>query len=177
MAGPAKGLTRVCVTLVALVTLGGCGLIGDDLSDKPTITQQQAVQRVDELVSAAVSGVKPQPRLVAEEGFTLARRCSDPTDGGSTDRIIVSKRFWLQDVPVAKHAGVARQIRANLVKQGHTVETTRGIEKNQPEIFARSRPDDFLMSITSSGGGPLSIGASSPCIWQNGTPGQTPTLY
>lgn len=177
MAGLAKGLTWAGMTLGAATLLGGCGLFGAEVSDEPTMTQQQAAQRVDDLVNAAVSGVKPQPRLVAEEGFTLARRCTDPADGGSTDRIIVSKRYWLEDVPPEKHGDIARQIQAKLVKQGYTIDKAQGIEKNQPEIFARTRPDDFLMSLTWSGGGPLSIGASSPCIWQNGTPGETPTLY
>ncbi|MEV8636480.1 hypothetical protein AB0395_33020, partial [Streptosporangium sp. NPDC051023] len=55
-------------------------------------------------------------------------------------------------------------------QQGHYIE---GVSPNGLNISGRSRPDDFLLSLASTGPDDnvvLSLGASSYCIWPNGTP-------
>lgn len=174
------GRKSVVTTLFAIAvwTLGGCGLIGGSVSDETTINQSQAEARIDELIVQSTAGLDPKPRLVRNENWELADKCIDPADGGSEDRIIVTKSYWLRDIPKFEpNARIAEQIKANLERHGHRIDPkTNGLGTEKPEIFARSRPDDFLMSLEWNASGALSFGATSPCIWQTGTPGVKPTL-
>ncbi|MQA95715.1 MAG: hypothetical protein GEV11_14080 [Streptosporangiales bacterium] len=162
---------------MTLWALTGCGLFGGAVSDKPTINQDQAEARIDELIAEAMKGLDPKPRLERFEEHDLLRRCLDPADGGSEDRVVVSKRYWLEDIPKKEpNAQIAEQVIANMKKAGHSVFSTNGLGTDKPEIFIASRPDDFRMSLIGSADGSLSIGATSPCVWQGGTPGGEPTL-
>lgn len=157
--------------------LVSCGILGDGVSDKPTIDQSQAEARIDQLIAQATGELDPEPELERFGDLDLLRRCVDPSDGGSEDRVVLSKRFWLRGIPKTKpNASIAEQVMANLEKNGHKVYASSGLGTAKPEIFAASQPDDFRLSLTWNASGALSIGATSPCIWQTGTPGLKPTL-
>lgn len=161
----------------ALLILTGCGLIGGTVPDKPTISQSQAEARIDELIAQATEGLEPKPRLERFEGLNLLRRCQNPSEGGSENRIIVSKRYWLDGIPKKEpNVEITEKVVANLKKRGHDIYSSTGLGTDTPEVFVATRPDDFRMSLIGSADGSLSIGATSPCIWQGGTPGGEPTL-
>lgn len=142
------------------------------MSDKPTVTQEQADQRVEELIQAATAGVDPKLRLEREidpPGDLM--HCLDPSDGGSEERIQVSRKYWLRDLPADEKSNVARQILAHWKSQGYTIDRAAGLETGEPNIFGWTKPNEFSFSVQTTSDGEMSIGTTSPCIWQSGTPG------
>src|SRR5216683_2000080 len=157
------------VLALASVVLAGCGSAGGSVNGK-TITYEQANTRVDQLIQYAVAVISPKPRLEAIVFQSGVQQCLGPTDGGSNKRIYVTKNYWLRGVPTDQNVAVATQVKDYWGRQHFLIETATGFDKGQPDISARSYPDDFLLSLSWSADGSLSMGASSPCIWTNGTP-------
>jgi hypothetical protein len=54
-------------------------------------------------------------------------------------------------------------------KQGCTINTSGGFSSNQPAIYGETR-DAFLISLDSDSKNALFMGATSPCIYPDGTP-------
>ncbi|MEU0572861.1 hypothetical protein ABZ297_46705 [Nonomuraea sp. NPDC005983] len=48
--------------------------------------------------------------------------------------------------------------------QGHLI-VTHGFDIGRPDVSGRTRPDDFLLSLSWTEGDVLGIGATSPCVW------------
>lgn len=159
------------VMFALLMTLSGCSLWKDDVSEQPTITQAEAEKRVEALIQATADQITPKPRLERLiQPDTDLHRCIDPADGGSEDRIVVSREYWLREIPEKQNADVARQVKSYWEAQGHRITEASGLERNQPDVLGRTRPDDFLIGIEWSTDGALRLGATSPCIWPDGTP-------
>lgn len=160
-------MPRVCFLIMIFAALAtGCGTSGGDV-DKPTITQAQALARVEQLIKETADMIKPGPRLELDRTSLELAKCHSPTDGGSEDRVIVDRGYYLRDIPKDQIGQVAKQIREYWQQQGHIIE---GFSKDGTTIAAHSRPDDFLLSLDGTGDDVLLLGASSPCVWPNGTP-------
>ncbi|MQA98458.1 MAG: hypothetical protein GEV11_29120 [Streptosporangiales bacterium] len=145
--------------------------------DKPTITQAQAEKRIEDFAKATAEQLDPKPRLARiNQPTSDLHNCIDPADGGSEDRIVVSRAYWLEDIPEAKNADIARQIMEYWKRQGHSIDSAEGLDENQPSIHGYTKPDDFEIGVEWSTDGSMSFGATSPCIWQDGVPGKSPTL-
>ncbi|MGV9774546.1 hypothetical protein [Streptosporangium sp. NPDC003464] len=141
--------------------------------DRPTMTQAQALARVEQLIKETVAVIRPEPRLDLYRPSLNVNSCLDPTDGGSEERVVINRSYYLRDIPRDQVGEVARQIKQHWERQGHYIE---GVSKNGLNIAGRSQPDDFLISLASTGDDDvLNLGASSPCIWPNGTPGPSTT--
>ncbi|MET8156100.1 alpha/beta hydrolase [Sphaerisporangium sp. NPDC005289] len=80
-----------------------------------------------------------------------------------------AKKF-LRDISKAKVSAVAGQVQAYWKRQGHLIQA---VSKTGTSISGRSRPDDFLLSLSLTGDDVLTLGAGSPCIWPSGTPDST----
>lgn len=169
-------MPRPIPILIAITILAtGCtaGIGNSEQSKKgnvneSTMNQEQALARVEQLIKETVQAIKPKPRLDLFQPSLITQSCLDPTDGGSQERIIINRIYYLRDIPRDQLSRVAQQVRQYWEKQGHLITNTSADGLN---IFGRSRPDDFLISLQSSGDDLLNLGASSPCIWPNGTPG------
>ncbi|NYF43902.1 hypothetical protein [Streptosporangium sandarakinum] len=162
-------MQRFVVLMIALIVLSA-GCTGKETMDHPAITKEKALGRVEQLIKEAISGVNPQPRLDLDQLSLTVDHCLDPTDGGSKDRIVVGRGYYLRDVPKDRLAEVSRQVRQTWEQRGHHVS---GVSLDGIGFTGRSRPDDFLFSLLvadSDGGEVLNLGVSSPCIWPNGTP-------
>ncbi|MEV7012634.1 hypothetical protein [Streptosporangium sp. NPDC051022] len=134
----------------------------------PTMTQVQALARVEQLIGETVAVITPKPRLDLDRPSLTPDNCLDPSDGGSKDRIVIDRGYYLRDIPKDQARKVAGQIKRYWEQQGHHIE---GVSPNGLTVAGRSRPDDFLLSLTSTGDdNVLLLGISSPCIWPNGTP-------
>ncbi|MEU9832664.1 hypothetical protein AB0D67_14135 [Streptosporangium sp. NPDC048047] len=159
-------LAAIIVVVVVIVT----GCTGGDAVDKPTMTEAQALARVEQLIKETAAVVQPKPRLDLYAPSLNPNMCLDPTDGGSEDRIVVNRSYYLRGIPQDKVSEVVGQIKSYWEQQGYRIS---GVSANGRNITGRSRPDDFLLSLLSAYDGDdvvLSMGASSPCIWPNGTP-------
>lgn len=163
-------MRRLLPIITVAVLIAGCTGSPDNTGgelDEPTMTQAQALSRVEQLIRDTAGAIEPKPTLELDQKSRNEHSCLDPTDGGSEDRVIVYRGYNLRDVPEDQVAKVAEQVRQQWVRQGHLIETA---SQDGLNIFGRSRPDDFLLSLQRNGDGSLNLGASSPCVWPNGTP-------
>lgn len=159
-------LTVMIVVVAILVT----GCTGGGAVNEPTMTETQALARVEQLIKETAAVIKPKPRLDLYRPSLNPNSCLDPSDGGSKDRIVVNRSYYLRDIPQDQLAEVARQVKQYWEQQGHYIE---GIAQNDLDMSGRSRPDDFLLSLAATGDSGdilLGLAATSPCVWPNGTP-------
>ncbi|RSN08335.1 hypothetical protein DMB42_19985 [Nonomuraea sp. WAC 01424] len=165
----------VRLIIAAVVLVAGCapgGTVGGAMNpaaDKPTITKAQALTRIEQLIDGTASAIRPKPQLDLYQPSLNDGLCLDPQDGGSEDRIVVSREYHLRGLPTTEDAlkEVIAEVKAYWQSQGHDIS---GENENGLQLYAHSRPDDFLMSIGWAAGNVLTLGANSTCLWPNGTP-------
>jgi len=160
-------MTRRFVVIVAAVAVVSCSSPKPEVPVKNTITRQEANDRVDKYISDSVTSLAPSPRL-EPLGREDAGDCSDPTDNGPLGRVIASRDYWLRDVPKSRNAEVV----ASLVRwwQDHDFVVRNDDRPKENWVLVENRVDGFRMSVQESSQGDLSLGATSPCVWPNGTP-------
>lgn len=143
-------------------------------ADKPTITKAQALVRIEQLVNETAGVIHPKPELELHRPSLNDGPCLDPTDGGSEERLVISRTYYLRGLPKDEDAlrKIVIEVKAYWQEQGHYIS---GEHENGLQLYGRSRPDDFLMSIGRVAGNVLSLGAASTCLWPNGTPEPSPT--
>jgi hypothetical protein len=153
------------IVLTVLVSLSGCGWRA---GMSPTLNEQQATDRVQQHIDDTVAIIQPTPRL-ERQSFVASRPCDLPSDNGPLGRITVGHIYWLREVPVERNAEVFATVERYWVNNGWLV-LADDTSSEAPFLSVENREDSFRMSLSSSIDGQLSIGASSPCIWPNGTP-------
>ncbi|MBO3746835.1 hypothetical protein J5X84_12220 [Streptosporangiaceae bacterium NEAU-GS5] len=137
------------------------------MPDRPTITKAQALERIQELIDGAAAAVVPKPKLELYKPSLRDATCDQPTDGGSKDRIVVHREYYLNGIPKDQLKDASRKIKTYWEQQGHYID---GVAPDGIGIYARSRPEDFYLALSWSEGDVLLLGSTSTCIWPNGTP-------
>lgn len=165
---PGSGLALVVVMLVLVLT--SCD---SDGGKQPvnTITQQEANNRVEQYVRDAVSALSPAPRL-EPLGHEEAGDCSDPTDRGPGGRVLANRSHWLRDIPRENNPAVIDTLMKWWSEHNFAVLNDERPKSNY--VHVENRSDGFRMYVQESAQGSLSLGATSPCVWPNGTPGPKP---
>ncbi|MEV8566815.1 hypothetical protein AB0436_14820 [Streptomyces sp. NPDC051322] len=125
---------------------------------------------MEQLIRETADALTPRPKLELYEPGSATAQCLDPTDGGSEKRRVVSRVYWLRGVGKADNQRLGQQVLHLWKKQGQLITSATGVGTDKPEIHGGSKPDDFLIALEASDNGWLSIGATSPCIWPQGTP-------
>ncbi len=143
-----------------------------------TLDQQQATDRVEEHVAAAVAALPASPRM--EIASELRTECDDPTDFGPKGRIQVSRRYWLADLDRTRNPEYFDALHEYWLANGYRVledARDRAVEDMQtgevrpaPMLWVEHADDGFRMNLVSSVGGDLSLVTTSPCIWPSGIP-------
>src|SRR5690349_9547869 len=90
--------------------------------DRPTITKAQALARIDQLIQGTVAAIDPKPKLELDKTSLADDRCVDPADGGSEDRIVVGRGYYLHGVPKDRLKDVAQKIKTYWEQQGHHID-------------------------------------------------------
>ena len=91
--------------------------------------------------------------------------CSNTSGVGFDGRVQPGRTYWIRGLDPARYNSYFDTMRAWLPAHGWTIET------NKDSFLNAYRTDDgFTMSLEANNKGGLSIGASSPCVWPNGTP-------
>ncbi|MEV4889050.1 hypothetical protein AB0K48_06645 [Nonomuraea sp. NPDC055795] len=153
-------LLRILAFLPALL-LAGCTM------SSPTITQDQATMRVEQLIRDTAAALTPKPRLELITHGTGPAACTHEND--SPGRISVNRAYWLRDIPKAANPDIARQVRAHWEAQGHRIVSTGGLDVGHPSIGGESRPDGFILALTWVAGDNLYLASTSTCVWPSGT--------
>ncbi|MFG6192513.1 hypothetical protein [Nonomuraea sp. JJY05] len=163
----------VRLIIAAAVLIAGCapgGALGGAMNasaDKPTITKAQALARIEQLINGTVAVMHPKPELELHQPSLNDSLCLDPVDGGSEDRLIINRTYYLRGLPKDSLKEVVAQVKAYWQSQGHYIEAQ---SENGLQLYGRSRPDDFFITIGWTEGDVLTLGSTSTCLWPNGTP-------
>ena len=156
-----------CATFAALV-LTGCNTgFGQRADMEETITQDEAAEKIEQHVTDAVAAL-PDTVELEPLGPVAFASCDDPTDGGPKDRVTVSQRQWLTGLPAEDNEQNADLLYDYWVSNGYRV--IHDLRPDELFVTAESETDAFNVSVQASDEGSLSIGASSPCVWPEGTP-------
>ena len=132
----------------------------------PTITETEARDQVEAYVRDAF-GVLPAP--AARELFSRNRsECTDPTDNGPAGRFEISATYEVTGLKPDTFAAHFEAVLKWWRGHGFTVLTDR--RPADQYVFARNERDGFDMSLQANELGKLYLGATSPCVWPNGTP-------
>ncbi|MGH3873872.1 MAG: hypothetical protein ACRDSR_20605 [Pseudonocardiaceae bacterium] len=132
-----------------------------------TLTEQQAKDRVEEHITDAVAALPVPARLEVQSTDRVP--CDDPTDQGPLGRIIVAKTYWLRDLLAERNKEIFDAVESYWLSHDYRVLDDHR-ELRVPAFFAENNTDAFRMSLQSNVRGDLSISATSPCVWPNGTP-------
>jgi hypothetical protein len=136
---------------------------------EPTLNEQQATDRVQRHIGDTVAVIQPPPRLEIQSPLHTMQ-CDIPSDNGPLGRIVISRGYWLEGIPVERNAEVFAAVERYWVNNGWVILNDDTSSEARPFLSVENRADSFRMSLQTSVDGELSIGASSPCVWPNGTP-------
>jgi len=132
----------------------------------PTITETQAHDQVEAYVRDAFAAL---PAPAARQLFSRNRsECTDPTDDGPAGRFEISATYEVTGLTSDTFAVQFETVVQWWQEHGFTVLTDR--RPTDQYVFARNARDGFDMSLQANELGKLYLGATSPCIWPNGTP-------
>ncbi|MFE3460320.1 hypothetical protein ACFXKD_22465 [Nocardiopsis aegyptia] len=150
------------------LAVSGCGTAenGSTAMDE-TITQDEAAEKVTEHIEGLMASLPDEAELETRQGMNFAS-CDDPTDGGPRGRITVSERFWIRGLPVEDNETSIELMYEHWTSNGYRV--LRDERPDKQSISVEDEEDSFRMSLRVSDQGSLSIGASSYCVWPEGTP-------
>ncbi|WP_039796126.1 hypothetical protein [Amycolatopsis alba] len=133
---------------------------------KPTITEQQATERVEGYLKAVLAAL---PGTAELKPFTRNRsECTDPTDDGPHGRFEISSTYEVAGLEPARFAEYF-----DAVVQWWSAHDFTVLTDSRPKdqyVFVRSNVDAFDMSVQANDLGKFYVGATSPCVWPNGTP-------
>ncbi|WP_181775763.1 hypothetical protein [Amycolatopsis pittospori] len=133
---------------------------------KPTITEHQAREKVEQYIQGTLSALPGSARL---KPFTRNRsECTDPTDDGPQGRFEISATYEVTGLDVADFAEYF-----DAVVQWWSAHDFKVLTDSRPKdqyVFVRNNADAFDMSVQANDLGKFYVGATSPCVWPNGTP-------
>jgi hypothetical protein len=128
-----------------------------------TLTAQQARDRAEQYARETATALGPDASLAKAPGGDV--ECDDLDPPG---RVTVGADYFLT-VPATTNRQVMDTV--------YTYWTARGFSalddsrtSVRPRLTLQNNTDGFRIGITEGGTGGLSLGASSPCVWPNGTP-------
>ncbi|WP_275290725.1 hypothetical protein [Amycolatopsis sp. La24] len=155
-------LATLAAVLIAMTACGGAPM-------QPTLTSEQAKQAAADAVHAAASISFPAGYKLTEIVFP-AESCTDSSDK-ETGQVRVGVTYWVDGPDRAQNSSYYEKLKKWWTDNGWTIET----DTWQGDQFANAHNGDgYVMSLTGTVTGTvlgrLSIGASSPCVWPNGTP-------
>lgn len=133
---------------------------------KPTITEQQARDRVEKYIDDTLA-VFPASTTKKLDRANRSE-CTDPTDNGPGGRFEISSTYQLVGLDPASYPNLFDTIVQWWKTHGFTV-----LHDSRPTdqyVFARNDTDAFDMSLQANDLGKIYLGATSPCVWPNGTP-------
>lgn len=131
-----------------------------------TITQAEAERVVEDYVRQAAQALSADLRLEVIGSSTAP--CTDPSDNGPQGRVFASNRYWIRGLPRERNEQSVQAFLQWSQQQGFAIQADEWAKTKV--ITLEKETDGFRMAIQESSVGDLSIGASSPCVWPNGTP-------
>lgn len=121
----------------------------------------------------AAGGYRVEPDRLRTGGRglppNLALPCDDPSDLGPRGRVSVAKVFWLRELPTERTDELFNAMHSYWLSHDYRVLSDQR-EQGGPALFVENNADAFRMSLQTNVRGELTISATSPCVWPDGTP-------
>lgn len=155
----------VILAVLAWFGVAGCGTFGRDGLPEQTITLVEAAARVEQHLSE-VAAVLPGARLESVSGPRTVP-CGGIV-GGPEGLEYATRYYWIRDVPTERNAVVFEAALAFWLANGYTV----GTDARDQGYLSVGAPDGtgLDLQVGADSARTLSIGASSRCVWPDGTP-------
>ncbi len=158
---------------VAVVTLAGCSG-GSGGTVAKTMNQQEAAATAENIIRSTAATLHPQPGLDFDPSLgNDAIQCLAEELPDASKMVTVDRTAWLRGIPDGQQVNIANQVKAYWRQQGYVIGTAANFDQGKPEITGYTPHKDpfevFTFSLTTASNGWISIGATSPCVWPNGT--------
>lgn len=131
-----------------------------------TITIEEAQTRVERYFRDALAVLPDQAR--PEVSLIHTVDCDDPDDNGPKGRKIASVNYQIRNLAPQKYPDYVADLERWWRDHGFRV-----LDDERPtyeSIWVEKTDDGFRMRIQGNRAGELYLGATSPCVWPNGTP-------
>ena len=170
------GLARLVGLLGCLLVVTACASTGasHDATGSSgkgeqvrTLTKEQALQRAKEHVNKAVAALPVEPSLEKQDPTSM--ECADPSDNGPRGRYTVDQGYRLNDLPKDRNTEFVNTLYRYWKNNNYRILTDERA-RDDKFVSVEHNGDAFRMSVTNSGPGKLTVGASSPCVWPDGVP-------
>ncbi|MDV6013736.1 hypothetical protein [Haloechinothrix sp. LS1_15] len=133
---------------------------------QPTITLDEANDRLDDYIDRALAQLPDAAELTNPHHYH-DRDCTDPDDHGPEGRKFASRDYEVvgldpDEIPTY----------FDTLKTWWQNNNFRVLD-NEPEyefLWVENNDDSFRMTLKANQQGAMRIGASSPCVWPEGTP-------
>jgi hypothetical protein len=171
--GSRKIIRRAILAVAVLVTIAACGdgNTGSGAGMHPTITAEQAKQRVVDYAMQAIAVLPPQP--AAGKWNDGVDPCDDPTDNGPKGRVIPFVEYKISGLSSA-----LQNHYFDLLRAWWTSHNFRILVDQRPKDFylwVENNADGFRMTAQANDLGDLYLSSTAPCVWPNGTPAPSTT--
>ncbi|MFD8494961.1 hypothetical protein [Amycolatopsis sp. NPDC059657] len=159
-------MTRIALLTGLLAMVVSCG--SEDAGMQPTITIDEANQRVDDYITRALK-VLPATKLELNSQ-ELAGDCSDPTDHGPKGRVTAERSYKLIDLPETAKSSHFASLRTWWLANNFRI-----LSDTPPNEFlwVENNADGFQMTLKAHPGAGVFLLAGSPCVWRGGKPDPT----
>jgi len=134
-----------------------------------TLTTQQAGDRANEHVKNAVDALPIEPSLERQKHLSDSMECIDPTDDGPRGRYEIDRNYELHDIPQERNSELVDALYHYWKNNNYRILADQR-SRDDKFISVQHNEDAFRMSVDEDDHGTLSLGASSPCVWPDGTP-------
>ena len=171
-AGATRRWLAGAAAVAAVTLMGSSGSSGGTVAK--TMNQQQAAATAENIIRDTAAALHPQPRLDFDPSLgNDAIQCLAEQLPDASKMVTVDRTAWLRGIPNGQQVNIANQVKAYWQKQGYVIGTTANFAQGKPEITGYTPHKDpfevFTFSLTTASNGWISIGATSPCVWPNGT--------
>lgn len=163
--GLRAGVGALFLTLV-LSACGGAQMRSTPDPNTPTLTAEQAKERVEEYLQSFRAAFPAEATLELLGDADGA--CTDASGVNFDGRVQPGRTYWVRGLDQVRYDSYFDALKSWLPAHGWTVDKDA---RPQDRYLHAYRPDDgFTMSLQANRQGGLSIDASSPCVWPDGTP-------
>lgn len=135
---------------------------------QPSLTPRRASDRIEQIIFGTVVRLVPEARLELYRPGSYVGGCLADPSGPDDNRVQVTRAYFLRGVSHA-NAEISRQVLHWWTREGHTITDAYDVGGAMPSINGVTS-DDFVIGLEWTGSGDLSIVATSPCLWPDGTP-------
>jgi hypothetical protein len=167
--GPQAIIRCTIVSAAVLVTLAACGdgNTGSGAGMHPTITAEQAKQRVVDYAQH-IFAILPSPAVLVKQGDGIDS-CDDPTDNGPKGRVVPFGEYKITELPPDQYNHYFDLLRTWWT--GHNFRVLDDARRpNDLYLWVENNADGFRMAVQTNDLGEFYLTSSAPCVWPNGTP-------